>query len=106
MLFLPPVMILVVSAIAFVFMSIQPLTGPTLGNVAPGALPTLHVNASPAPPASTKAHAAQLGLPAACAALQAPSSRWSWPRPPSRSSPLLTTRCQRRLQRRSLTHRR
>jgi hypothetical protein len=126
MLFLPPVIILLVSAIAFVFMSIQPLTLSTRGNVAPGLLPALRISDPPAASPSTQAsgstrlhhrHAAaalpvthsgsvQPALPAACAALRAPSSRWSWLTPPSRSSSLLTTRCQRRLQRWARNHRR
>ncbi len=126
MLFLPPVIILLVSAVAFVFMSIQPLTLSTRGNVAPGLVPAFRISDPPVVSPSSHAsgspghhlrHAAaasplthprglQPALPAACAALRAPSSRWSWPTPPSRSSSLLTTRCQRRWQRWSRTHRR
>jgi hypothetical protein len=125
MLFLPPVFLLVISAIAFVFMSIQPLTVSNQSNVVAG-LPTSHVRggavAIPRPsyvsssPRHHRRHGAaaspvtrssslQSTLPAACAALQATSGRGLWSAPPSRSSSLLTRRCQRRFQRWLRTHR-
>ena len=125
MLFLPPVIVLVVSAMAFVFLSIQPLTAVTPGTMTPGGLRTLHMGATPIPSAPSKAssngrhhhrhrvaaspaksRAAQSAPPTACPAAQAAlSSRWPWSTPPSRSSTVLTRRCVRRFQRWSRTHR-
>jgi hypothetical protein len=127
LLFLPPVIVLVVSAIVTVFMWIQPLTVANQGNDA-AVLPTLHVGISGAPGSSATAQVStgprqrhhhrhhrvavptltqprvQPALPAACAALQGPSSRFSWPTPPSRSSSVLTPRCLRRLRRWARSH--
>jgi hypothetical protein len=104
MLFLPPVIVLVISAMAFLLIAIRPLTVANRGNVAPAGVPALHINASPSPTASRQSRSAQLAPPVACPAMQAASSRW--PRPPSRSSSLLTRRCVRRFLRWSRTHRR
>jgi hypothetical protein len=125
MLFLPPVFLLVISAIAFLLMSIQPLTVTNQGSVTAG-LPTLHVRAQntptppPSQPASNPRHhrrdraaasplthprSLQPSLPAACAALRAMSGRGSLPAPPSRSNSVLSRRCLRRFQRWLRTHR-
>jgi hypothetical protein len=109
MLFLPPVIVLVVSAMMFVFLSIQPLTAVTQRNAAaPNGLATLDIGASstPSAPASAQSHPAQATPPTVCLAANAASSGRSWwSRPPSRSSSALTRRCIRRFQRWSRTHR-
>jgi hypothetical protein len=123
MLFLPPVFLLVISAIAFLLMSIRPLTVTNQGSVTAG-LATLHVRAqnSPTPRPSqaasnprhhrrdraaasplTHPRSLQPPLPAACSALRA--GRGSLPAPPTRSSSLLSRRCLRRFQRWLRTHR-
>jgi hypothetical protein len=125
MLFVPPVIVLAVSAIGFMFMSVQPLTAVTRGNVM-ATIPTLGLTAPAAgtpshpqgqlPPlrlhhrhrhaatGSTRPASVLSALPASCATLQAPSSRWPWPTVPSRRGSPLTTRCQRRFQRWARTH--
>lgn len=121
MLFLPPVILLVVSAVAFGFMSIQPLTAAAQGNVAAGA-PTLPLDGPPLARPSHRQQASQpvrhhrrhhaaavgvtgasqavAGLPASCAALQPPTSRLPWPTP-ARPSHALADRCGRHIQRRA-----
>jgi len=113
MLFLPPVILLVVSAMAFVFMSIQPLTAVTRGNVAAGAQ-TLPFGAAPLASSPARVSPQQAGhhrrhhtaaagvtgpgqavagLPASCAASRPPTSRLISPTSPSRPGSALAVRC-------------
>ena len=124
MLFLPPTILLVVSAAVLVLMTVQPLMLATQGNVG-AALPTLHAGGArlPTTPAQNAAqpryhrlhgiaasgvtylHQVQAALPSACASLQTPATRLSSPTTPTRHSSPLTVRCFRRLQRLERTHR-
>ena len=125
-LFLPPAIALVVSAVVFALMTIQPLTFVTQGNVG-ASLPTLGLGGArlPATPSFAKSPAqqrhhrllraaapgvtypqrVQAALPPACANLQAPTSRLSWPTAPTRRNSPLAQRCLRRFQRWARTHR-
>jgi len=115
MLFLPPVIVVIVSAIAFVFMTVQPLTIPNQGNVG-AAVPTLAAGAAalqtwpspahsvppqqqPTAPSRTQHRHVQMAFtPPACTTLQTWASRWRLPAPPWHAGPALT-RCHRRYER-------
>jgi hypothetical protein len=121
-LFLPPLVLLLVSAVAFMFASIQPLTAAPAGSVG-AAVPTLRMGAqlqtapSRAQPyrhprtqraaASSPAYPGRVHstVPPSCAAPQPSSSRQPWPMRPTRAGYPNFTRCLSHPQRWARTHR-
>jgi hypothetical protein len=125
MLFLPPVVLLLVSAVVFIFMSVQPLTVVTQGNIG-AVVPTLRIGDAPPPSTPSLAQPAgprqghhgapraaaglaqppraQSTVPPSCAGLQAPSSWRPWLLPPTRATSPLLHRCISHPQRWARTH--